>query len=103
MATAIKTKIRTLIKSGLYEDNLRALLPLVKQQFHQRPVLYGSLISLLLTLIDEFSAGQIPTVRLDHIEQQLSQPMIDALDAEFAKPEELLDKLNALHTAWFNL
>jgi hypothetical protein len=87
----------------LYEANLRALLPLVRQQFHQSPTLYGSLISLLSSLIDEFSSGQILTSRLSHIEQQLTQPILDALDAEFAPAQKLVEKLNSFHTAWFNL
>jgi hypothetical protein len=77
---------------------------LANQQFHQRPGLYGSLISLLQSLIDEFNAGQnsdrSPQSRRTAIIAALDR---DALDAEFAKPEELLDKLNTLHTAWFNL
>jgi hypothetical protein len=42
--TPIKGKIVTLINAGLYRDNLRALLPLARQLFHQRPALYGALI-----------------------------------------------------------
>ncbi|MGA7873089.1 MAG: hypothetical protein WCA22_19545, partial [Candidatus Binatus sp.] len=103
MDPAIKAKAQNLIKSGLYETNLRELLQLVEQHFFQRPALYGSLISLLQALIDEFSSGHISAARLKHIEQNLTQPMLDALAAESAPPQTLLNALNALHTAWYNL
>ena len=82
--TPIKGKIVTLISAGLYRDNLRALLPLVRQLFHQQPVLYGTLIHIFQSLDDEYDGVQgVPTSRYDHIVQQLTQPLLEALDAEF--------------------
>ena len=102
--TPIKGKIVTLISAGLYRDNLRALLPLVRQLFHQQPVLYGTLIYIFLSLDDEYDGVQgIPTSRYDHIVQQLTQPLLEALDAEFDPPRRLLEKLNELHQAFYTL
>ena len=82
--TPIKGKIVRLISARLYRDNLRALLPLVRQLFHQQPVLYGTLIYIFLSLDDEYDGVQgVPTSRYDHIVQQLTQPLLEALDAEF--------------------
>jgi len=102
--TPIKSKVITLIKAGLYRDNLRTLLPLPRQLFHQRPVLYGSLIYIFQSLDDEYDGVQgVPTSRYDQIVQQLTQPLLEALDAEFDPPRRLLEKLNALHEAFFTL
>jgi hypothetical protein len=79
------------------------LLRLVEQHFFERPALYGSLISLLQALIEEFSPGHIDTARLTHIEQNLTQPMLDALAAESGPPQQLLNALNELHSAWYKL
>jgi len=79
------------------------LLQLVRQHFFERPALYGSLISLLQSLIGEFANGHIDAVLLNHIEQTLTQPMLDALAAESAPSHTLLNALNALHTAWYKL
>jgi hypothetical protein len=35
--------------------------------------------------------------------QQLTQPLLDALDAEFDPASRLLEKLNTLHEACFTL
>ena len=103
MDRATKTKIQNLIKSGLYEDNLRELLQLVKQHFFESPALCGSLISLLRSLIDEFGAGHIDAVLLKYFEQNLTQPMLNAVAAESAPPHSLLKALNELHSAWYKL
>jgi len=79
------------------------LLQLASQHFFERPALYGSLISLLKSLIGEFANGHIDTALLNHIEQTLTQPMLDALAAESASPQTLLNALNALHIAWKKL
>jgi hypothetical protein len=42
-------------------------------------------------------------VRYNEIVGQLTQPLLDALDAEFDAPDELLAKLNLLHAAFFAL
>jgi hypothetical protein len=100
--TPIKGKIITLISAGLYRDNL--LLPLVRQLFHQRPVLYGTLIYIFQSLDDEYDDVQgVPASRYDHIVQQLTQPLLEALDAEFDPPRRLLEKLNELHQAFYTL
>ncbi|SRR5260370_29811772 len=102
--TPIKGKIITLISAGLYRDNLRALLPLVRQLFHQRPVLYGTLTYIFQSLDDEYDAlGGIPPTRYDQVVQQRTQPLLEALDAEFDPPRRLLEKLNELHQAFFTL
>jgi hypothetical protein len=103
MDLATKTKIQNLINSGLYEDNLRELLQLVKQNFFDSPALCGSLISILLSLIEEFGQGHISTILLNYYQQNLTQPMLDALAAESASSQMLLNALNALHTAWYKL
>jgi hypothetical protein len=80
------------------------LLPLAEQLFHQRPVLYGGLIYIFQCLESEYDGVQgIPTDRYNRIVQQLTQPLLDALDAEFDPPQQLLDKLNHLHEAFFTL
>jgi hypothetical protein len=80
------------------------MLPLTEQLFHQRPVLYGSLIYIFQRLEGEYDCVQgIPSDRYDRIVQALTQPLVDALDAEFDSPRQLLEKLNRLHIAFFNL
>jgi hypothetical protein len=80
------------------------LLPLAEQLFHQRPVLYGSLIYVFQCLEAEYDGVQgIPTSRYNRIVQQLTQPLLNALDAEFDPPQQLLDRLNRLHEAFFSL
>ncbi|HEV3110522.1 MAG TPA: hypothetical protein VGY99_08510 [Candidatus Binataceae bacterium] len=102
--TPIKAQLVTLIQAGLYRNNLRALLPLARQLFHQRPALYGTLIYIFQSLDDEYDGVQgVPTSRYNHIVQQLTQPLLDALDAEFDPALRLLEKLNALHEAFFTL
>jgi len=103
MDPATKTKFRNLIKSGLYEDNLRELQQLAKDHFFESPALYGLLISLSSSLIDEFSEGHIDTVLLKYIQQNLTRPMLDAFAAQSAQPKVHLDALNELHRAWYKL
>jgi hypothetical protein len=103
MDPATKTKIQNLINSGLYEDNLRELLQLVKPNFFDNPALCGSLISILLSLIEEFGQGHVSTVLLNYFQQNLTQPMLDALAAESGPPQTLLNALNNLHSAWYKL
>jgi hypothetical protein len=103
MDPATTTKIQDLIKSGLYEDNLRELLQLVKHNFFDSPAPYGSLISILLSLIDEFGQGHINTNLLNYYQQNLTQPMLVALAAESSPPQTLLNALNNLHSAWYKL
>jgi hypothetical protein len=79
-------------------------LPLVRQTFHQRPVLYGTLLYIFRCLDDEYDPAQgTTTERYDEITKELTQPLLDALDAEFAPSGELLAKLNLLHAAFFAL
>jgi hypothetical protein len=102
--TPIKAQLVTLIRAGLHRNNLRALLPLAQQLFHQRPALYGTLIYIFESLDDEYDGVQgVPTSRYDLIVQQLTQPLLDALDAEFDPAQRFLEKLNALHEAFFTL
>ena len=89
-----------MITSGLYEDNLRALLPLVERLFFQRPVLYGSIRVIVVDLLGEWENGVMATDRLNAIERSLADPLIAALDAEFQSATVLLEKLNDLHRAW---
>jgi hypothetical protein len=105
MDPATKARAINLIKSGLYEANLQELRRLARQHFHSNPTLYGSLIALFVRLIEEFStanSGQgVDTARLQFVEQALTQPLIDALQAEFDPPAKLLNTLDSLHLAWF--
>jgi hypothetical protein len=100
----IKAQLVKLIQAGLYRNNLQALLPLARQLFHQRPALYGTLIYIFQWLDDEYDDVQgVPASRYNHIVQHLTQPLLEALDAEFDPAPRLLEKLNALHEALFTL
>ena len=96
-------QMRTLLTKGLHGDNLSELLSLARKAFHQNPALYGSLIFVFQTLAEAFGEQGLPTTRYDQILRQMTTPLLDALDAQSAPPEQLLDKLNALHTALFTL
>jgi hypothetical protein len=66
--------------------------------------LYGTLIYIFQSLEEENDPAQgTTTARHNQIVQQLTQPLLDGLSAEFAPPQELLDRLNQLHTAFFRL
>src|SRR5438876_365472 len=100
------SQMRVLVTEGLYGTNRSELLSLAKGTFHKSPTLYGTLIHVFQSLVaehDEFSGQGLPTNRYDRIMQQLKQPLLDALGAESAGPHQLLDKLNALHSALFVL
>lgn len=74
---SIKDQMRVFIWRGLYRDNLLALLPLARQLFHQRPVLYGSLIFIFRSLEDEYADVQgVPTERCADIQKILEQPLV---------------------------
>jgi hypothetical protein len=87
----------------LHGDNLSELLSLAREAFHQNPALYGTLIFVFQTLGETFGEQGIPTTRYDQILHQMTKPLLDALDAQSAPSQQLLDKLNALHAALFTL
>ena len=100
--TPPRAQMQQLITSGLYATNLAQLLSLTEQLFQESPALYGSLTYVFKSLEsawDESSGQVIPGSRYNHITQHLTQPLLDALDAESAGPAKLLDKLNILHAA----
>jgi hypothetical protein len=45
----------------------------------------------------------VPTTRYEDVVQHMTQPLLDAIDAEDAPPQRLLEKLNSLHVALFAL
>jgi hypothetical protein len=78
-------------------------LPLVRQLFRGRPVLYGTVIWLFESLRLEYDAiDAIPTSRFDKIHADVPA-VLAALDAEFDAPPVLLRRLNELHEAWYDL
>src|SRR5690349_13156290 len=103
--TTPRDQIRALVTSDLaLAVNLRALSQLANQLFHQRPVLYGSLARLFDALLGEYDDyDAIPTDRADRIRQDLTAPILGAIDAEFDPPAKLLEKLNDLYRTWFAL
>jgi|SRR6478752_7000884 len=101
--TSSYTEIRTLLTKGLYGDNLSVLLSLVRKSFSENPTLYGTFIFVFEKLATEFGEQGLPTSRYEHINRQISQPLLDALDAHSASPQQLLNKLNVLHEALFAL
>ena len=63
------------------------MLSLARQLFHQRPALFGTLIYIFQSLDDEYDDVQgVPTTRYNHIVQQLTQPLLEALDANSTLP-----------------
>jgi hypothetical protein len=77
---------------------------LVERLFFDRPVLYGSIRFIICGLLRDWEdAGAIATARLNEIERDLSGPLIAAVDAEFEPASILVEKLNALHRAWWAL
>lgn len=87
----------------MYGDNLSALLSLARESFLQNPVLYGTLFFVFQTLRDELGEQGLPTARYNDVVQHMTQPLLDAIEAEGAPPHRLLDKLNTLHVALFAL
>jgi hypothetical protein len=92
--------MQTLVTDGLYARNLSTLLALAKERFDQSPALYGTLIYIFESLDHEQG---LPLARYDQIVQHLTQPLLDALDAESGPPIDLLAKLNRLHEEFFKL
>ncbi|HZY58820.1 MAG TPA: hypothetical protein VFE56_03590, partial [Candidatus Binataceae bacterium] len=64
----------------------------------------GTLNYIFQSLDDEYDGVQgVPSGRYSHIVQHLTQPLLEALDAEFDPAPRLLEKLNALHEAFLTL
>jgi hypothetical protein len=66
--------------------------------------LYGTLIYVSSFLSDElesYSNQGLPAPRHKDLAQALTEPILHALDAESAKPEQLLGRLNVVHEALF--
>src|SRR5664280_2535836 len=95
--------MKKLVTEGLYEANLSVLSSLARKRFDENPVVYGTLIYIFESLInegrDEFSGQGLPAARYDHIVKRLTQPLLDVLDAKRDQPAELLDNLDQLHLA----
>lgn len=67
------------------------------------PFAQRSLVFVFQALDDESDDVQgVPTSRYNHIVQQLTQPLLEP-GRGFDPPRELLEKLNALHEAFFTL
>jgi hypothetical protein len=67
-------------------------------------VLYGSIRFIICELLRDWeTAGAIATARLSEIDRDLGGPLIAAVDAEFKPASTLVEKLNALHRAWWAL
>src|SRR4051812_4791911 len=102
----LKTQIRTLITEHRYLTDPAALCSLAKQLFHQRPVLYGTLIYVSQFLSDEleqYSGQGLPMPRYNEFVQLLTSPLVQVLDAESGTAKDLLKKLDAVHTCLFQL
>ena len=96
--------MRDLIRQGLSAGNLRELYRLAKQLFHQKPILYGSLLFIFRALGDGYEAlDAVDTARFNEVNQALQEPLLYALDAEDDAPTELMDRLNMLHKEFFIL
>jgi hypothetical protein len=99
-------KMRTLIEKGLYGSNLEELSSLAEQSFDQCPALYGSLLYVFKSLAAEhekYSGQGLPVGRYNEVVGLLTQPLLEALDAEAEPPPHLLDALNSLHAALYKL
>lgn len=67
-------------------------------------MLYGTLIWIFQSLSAEYDYIEaLPTARLDAINADIVPAVLAALNAEFDAPPILLDKLNELHMAWYDL
>ncbi|MGC2108049.1 MAG: hypothetical protein WA655_00940 [Candidatus Korobacteraceae bacterium] len=99
--------MQKLVTAGLYEANLLELLSLVRQSFKENPAVHGTLTYIFESLInegrDEFSGQGWPAERYNLIVERLTEPLLKVLDAKRDPPGELLDKLDRLHLAFFNL
>jgi len=80
------------------------LAQLARNLFYERPVLYGSLSKLFDELLSEYDEHDaIPTDRADRIKQHLTPAVLDAVNAEFDPPANLLNALNELYRAQHSL
>jgi len=104
MVTTPRDEIRQSIRQGFYASSLNRIISLAEQLFYSRPALYGSLILICRSLLEEQDPEQGTTPhRLQQVNQALQQSMLKVLDAEFDPPAHLIAALHDLHHSWFSL
>src|SRR5215475_3252624 len=98
----LRDELRQSIRQGFFANNLNQIISLAEQLFHDRPSLYGSIVLICKSLLEEQDPEQgTTTQRLNDINQALQQPMLDAVEAEFSPPARLIETLNDLYRGFF--
>lgn len=78
----MKDQIRNIIRQGLYEDNLRKLVPLCKGLLTESPSLYGTLIYVCESLAYEYDNQGITVERSNLVEKTLKESLLNLLEDE---------------------
>ncbi len=98
----MKEDVRRLVEAGLYQDNLRKLIPLCKDLINERPALYGSLIFMFESFAQEYDNQAISVSRYESILANIRGPILLALSDEEDR-EVLLNRLDEVFRAFATL
>jgi hypothetical protein len=90
----MRDRIRALIQQGLFADNLETITECADQLVPAMPAIYLPLGWIAKSLVDEYSRQATTDARYNAVNRELTQPLLDLLDAEGAPADELLGKLN---------
>ena len=89
----MKDQIRSLVREGLYLQNLIKLLEICNACFDENPALYGPIGCIFQSLAEEYNDQAIPQEHYQLIMRSLQTPILALLDAETASAETFLDRL----------
>jgi hypothetical protein len=93
-------QLETLVRDGLYHENLLKLTCLCEELFDQNPTLYAILSFIFNNLAEEYNGQSISTERYDTIVVGLQEPLLKAIGTQESSADDILGRLNDLLRAF---
>jgi hypothetical protein len=90
----MRDRLRALIQQGLFAENLETIAEYADQLVPAMPAIFLPLGWIARSLVDEYSRQATTGARYNAVKRELTQPLLDLLDAEEAPADKFLGKLN---------
>jgi hypothetical protein len=96
-------EIRRVLAGGLHADNLRELNRLCLEHFDESPTVYGSLITIFDSIINEYDGQAITVERARAVDAALLRPIELLLNADSRNPDSVLSRLDVVSRTFNSL
>lgn len=91
-----RDQICSLIREGLYFDNLCKLINLCDENFDENPVLYWTMSNIFKSLAEDYDNQAIPGDLYNKVMENLQRPLLLCFELANGSPGDILSCLNRL-------